>query len=65
MEIKDTRIDKEAKKDRDAQEEAEDILMFQVVTDAPNVPGAWIKKYGSRFKHLKDLKAKHFNHRIK
>jgi len=64
MVIKDTRIDKEAKKDKRAQELADKIIFYIPLVDASNKPGAWIKKFG-RNKDLSILKSKHFNHRIK
>jgi hypothetical protein len=50
-------IDKE---ESDIKDEVFYMTSHLLVCDAPNKPGAWIKKWGNHFKHLKDFKAKHF-----
>lgn len=61
MIIRDLRDNEEAKKERDTQEEAYKLTGYiQLVCDAARKPGEWIKRYGSHFKHLKDLRARHF-----
>ena len=44
-------------------EEAEKMIYYLAVWDAPKVPGAWIKKYGHQF-NLKNFTSETFNHQL-
>jgi hypothetical protein len=60
--IEDTRTDPEAKKRILTQENADDIsnTFYHMVYEAENRPGAWIKRWGSRWENLKDLTSENF-----
>ena len=61
-EILDIKENPELKKDRDAQETADEMTTGYnfLLLNAQNKPGAWIKRWGKRWGNLKDLKPKHF-----
>jgi hypothetical protein len=58
--IIDIKENPELKKEVEAQETADTITTVLGVCDAPNKPGAWIKRWGNHWKNLKDLRADHF-----
>lgn len=47
------------------QRDADKLIEHTFLLDCERVPGAWIKKYGHRFKNLLNFKSHHFNQRIK
>ena len=62
MIIRDIKNDEEAKKERDTEDDAHNMtgLFMLMTTDASHVPGAWIKKWGRRFKNMANFKSRHF-----
>jgi len=59
MKYRDLRIE-ENKVEKETEDEVFEMVQHICVCDAPNKPGAWVKRWGNHFKHLKDFKAKHF-----
>lgn len=60
-----SRENEEDKLELECQREAERMVEMAITHEAPpREPGAWIKRFGGYFKHLKDLKSHHFNFRL-